>query len=110
VREWVEDLAYWRKRDTKYLRIAETYQLVKTLVAQALEKDKEDQQEIVHSLRIFEGKFKAVCSKVFGVKIIITKVIDEDDKGKTRIGSTSSVGTRVNLIRVDDAPQQHEQA
>jgi hypothetical protein len=58
---WVEDPIHSRTWDTKYFKIAETYSLVKTLVSQALEKNKEEQQEILHTIRIFEEKFESMC-------------------------------------------------
>jgi N-glycosylase/DNA lyase len=105
VKEWIKDHVYSRTRNTKYFRISKTYWLVKMLVAQDLEKAKEDQQELLHSIKNFEGKFEADYSAVFGVKIIVTKAIDEDGKGKTRFGSNSFMGTYVNPIKVDDVPQ-----
>jgi len=43
VKDSAEEPIYSRTRDTKYFWIDETYWLVKTLVAQALEKTREDQ-------------------------------------------------------------------
>jgi hypothetical protein len=81
VREWVEDLVDLCTWNIKYFRIIEVDWLVKTSVAQALEKVKEDQQSIIHTLRIFEGKFKIVCSSVFGVKITVSTMTDTEANG-----------------------------
>jgi hypothetical protein len=38
---------------------------------------------------------------MFGIKIIVSKVTKETDKGKQGEGSSSLVGTRANLIVLD---------
>jgi hypothetical protein len=78
----VDDPVYSWTRDTKYFQIVKTNWLVKTLVAQELEKAKEDQQEILHTLKIFEGKFAVVCSTMFGVRIVVSHVTGAEGKGK----------------------------
>jgi hypothetical protein len=42
IQGWVDDPMYSRTWDTKFFKIVETYWLVKTLVAQALNKNKEE--------------------------------------------------------------------
>jgi len=79
-------------------------------VAQAFEKVKEEQQDILPSLKIFEGKFEVVCSIVFVSKIIATKVPEEDGKGKTKDGSNNSTRMQENSIKVDMDPRQPKQA
>jgi hypothetical protein len=89
-REWVEDPIHSIIGDAKYFRLTETYWFVKTMVAQALVNVKVEHQDILHSLGIFEGVFEVVCGVVFGVKIIIKKAPEEEDKGKREMGSTST--------------------
>jgi hypothetical protein len=77
---------------------------VKMLVAQALEKRKEDKHDILHTLKIFEEKHEALCRVVFRVKIIVSKLVDEGKMNRVE-GSMSLVGTCANLIEVNKDPQ-----
>jgi hypothetical protein len=68
-------------------------------VAQVLEKAKEEQHAILHTLEIFEGEFEAVCRTVFRVKVIVSKVACEESREKQGEGSTNSVGMCANPLR-----------
>lgn len=74
VRGWVENPIHSWNWDIKYFKIIETYWLLKMMVAQALDKNKEEQQEILHTIQIFEGKCDAMSWTDFGIKIIISKM------------------------------------
>lgn len=63
---------------------------MKTMIAEALVNVKE-QQDILESLLIFEGKLKALYGAVFGLKIIVMKA--PEDKGKREMGSSSTART-----------------
>lgn len=41
VEHWVVDLGYFRTRETNYFRIEKVYWMVKAMIAQAMEKKKE---------------------------------------------------------------------
>jgi hypothetical protein len=56
--DWVTDPFYSRTRDIKYFKVLEKYWIVKAMVGQALEKSMEERRDIMHSIRIFEGKFE----------------------------------------------------
>jgi hypothetical protein len=51
--EWMEDPIHSRTQETKFFKILKSYWLVKTLVAPTLERNKEEQQEFLHTIRIF---------------------------------------------------------
>jgi len=70
---------------------------------------KEKQQDIIQSLCISKEKFEVVFREVFGVKVSVSKAPKEDGKGKREMGSTSSVETKENRIRVDMDKQQIKQ-
>ena len=63
VKGWTTDQNHYHTRDTKFFKIDEIYFLLKTLIAQDLEKNKEEKQDILHTIIIFEGKFEAICKK-----------------------------------------------
>ena len=48
--------------------------MINTLVVYALEKNKEEQFESIHMIRIFEGNFKVMYQLVFSIKIIVSEV------------------------------------
>jgi hypothetical protein len=72
--------------------------LVKSLIAQALEKRKDEQHDILHTIRIFEGKFEAMCKVVFGIGISVTQVTDEDENIKQEEVSLGLGGTQANPL------------
>jgi hypothetical protein len=45
-------------------------------------KCKEDKKEILHTIKIFEGKFEEMCQMVFGIKIKVSKVEYGPGEGK----------------------------
>lgn len=47
-----------------------------------MKKVKEDQQEILHALRIFDGKFEAICRTIFKVRVTVTEVISDKGEGE----------------------------
>jgi hypothetical protein len=73
----VEDPIHSRTWDTKYFGILETHWLMNTLISQALEKNKEEQQGILNTIIIFESKFEAMCKVVFGIKILVSMVAED---------------------------------
>jgi hypothetical protein len=68
--------------DTKFFRIEDTYWLEKSLISQALEKIKDEQHDILHTTKIFEGNFEAMYKVVFIIGISFTQVTEEDENPK----------------------------
>jgi hypothetical protein len=53
-------------------RIAKIYSLVKTMIPHALQKKQHEQKDILHTIKIFEGKFEVVCKAIFGIVLSFT--------------------------------------
>jgi hypothetical protein len=62
-------LYYSGTRDTKYLKITETYWIAKAIMGQYLEWTMEEKDSILYAIHIFEGKFELLCQSKFGIKI-----------------------------------------
>jgi hypothetical protein len=52
---------------------------VKAMIAQFLEELNISQQDIMHIIELLDGKFEAVCKALFGIRIIVSKVNEEDE-------------------------------
>jgi len=100
----MDDPIHSRTWDISSFRTTKVYFLVKTLVAQALEENKL-QKEIIHTIRIFEGKFEGMCQEVFYIKIMVSNAYEEFGKGKKVEGSTSLIGAPSNPIVLDGQPE-----
>jgi hypothetical protein len=53
-------------------------------------RNKEEHQEILHEIRIFERKFEVMCQMVFDIKIIVSKVAEDVGKVK-HVEASSSI-------------------
>jgi len=77
---------------------------VKTLIAHVLEERNLQQQDILHSTKLPDRKFEAVCKVVFGIKIVVSQVMEETKVMNHIEGSSGSMRTQLNVIILDEDP------
>lgn len=79
----------------------ELYLHVKAMVAQTLEKCMANQNEIMHTIQIFQGKFKLMCHLAYGIKFKVLKTSNQSWLIKPCAKGLASVGTRGYPITMD---------
>jgi hypothetical protein len=58
VKDWVPNPIYSHTWDMKYFKLAKTYRIVKAMVGHTLEKQREENRDTLHVIRIFGGNFE----------------------------------------------------
>jgi hypothetical protein len=60
---------------------------VKALVAEVLKERSLQQQDIFHRIDMLDGKNLAICKATFGIEIVVSQVLDENDVVDHKEGS-----------------------
>ena len=61
VEGWVKDPVYTRSMSTIFFKLEKTYSLVKTLIVQALGNIRRELSDVLHTIKMFEGKIESIC-------------------------------------------------
>jgi len=74
------------------------------LIVEVVSKQEEQHQDILHTIRIFEGKFEAICKAVFIIGISISQVIEETEVTTHKQSSHGLKGTmgvfpKIQIVR-----------
>jgi hypothetical protein len=60
--------------------------MVKAMIARVLEEHIILQQGILHRIELLDKKFEVVCQTMFGIKIVVSQVIEEDKVPRSKEG------------------------